>query len=217
MKAVSLAVLAVCMLIWAFAPQPDIRISDTGQVAFWDKPRDTLYVGRIRSDRFGREQFMQRAGKADAETRTYVDTLALCDSLACRFDLKGKTISVVSQPDVLEEECANSDLVVLTTRRAGPRLRRICEATLRDERDFFETVLRIFISRLNVRMGVRMGARTVWICGLRFPIPNQDAPDLGQEAGLSMRVKPGRIDRDRTAVFFPGLSIELVIFADKAD
>jgi len=139
MKAVSLAVLAECMLIWAFAPQPDIRISDTGQVAFWDKPRDTLYVGRIRSDRFGREQFMQRAGKADAETRTYVDTLALCDSLACRFDLKGKTISVVSQPDVLEEECANSDLVVLTTRRAGPRLRRICEATLRDERDFFET------------------------------------------------------------------------------
>ena len=160
MKAVSLGVLSVCMLIWALAPQPDVRISDTGQVAFWDKPTDTLFVGRVRTDRFGREQFMQRAGKADAQTRTYVDTRALCDSLACRFELKGKTISVVSQPDVLEEECANSDLVVLTTRRAGPRLRRLCAAKLRDGRDFLETgAADIYISQnrqddLDIRIAV---------------------------------------------------------------
>ncbi len=154
-KWAGMSLITMCFVIWGVSPQPDLRISDSGQIAFWDShiasqvggqsrhftdnSSGTLYVGRKRSDRYGREQFMQRAGKVGAQTRSYMDTRALCDGLACRFDLKGRTISVVSHPEALIEECEASDLVVLTTREAGPRIRRHCKAVLRDGRDFSNT------------------------------------------------------------------------------
>jgi len=134
-----LAIAAFCFLAWSQTPRPDMRISDTGQVAFWDDPDGhVLYVGRKRSDRYGREQFMQRAGQPKSDILSYQDTLALCDSLACRFVVKGQTVSVVSHPSEVPEECVVSDIVVLTVRIAGPVARRRCEAELLDARVFRE-------------------------------------------------------------------------------
>ncbi len=130
------ALTAICFLIWGQTPKPDLRISDTGQVAFWSAENDTLFVGRKRADRYGREQFMQRAGRPKSDVETYKDTLALCDRLACRFDVKGKKISVVSHPSEVAVECEVSDIVVLTVRRAGPVSRRNCGEILLDERSF---------------------------------------------------------------------------------
>jgi len=89
-----------------------MRISDSGQVAFWDDEGDYLYVGRKWGDRFGRSQFMQRGGQPDSEMQGYKDELANCDDLACRFMVKGPQ------------------------REAGPVARRGCEAKLFDARVF---------------------------------------------------------------------------------
>ena len=113
-----------------------MRISDSGQVAFWDASGEVLYVGRKRSDSFGRDQFMQRGGQPESAIERYQDKLADCDSLGYRFEVKGKQVSVVNHPSEVAEECGQSDIVVLTQRRAGPVARRQCEAELFDARVF---------------------------------------------------------------------------------
>ncbi len=138
-----LALTGLCFIVWSQTSQPDMRISDTGQVAFWGEVEGTdaasgkiLFVGRKRSDRYGREQFMQRAGQAGSDIQSYEDSLALCDALACRFTVKGQQISVVSHPSEVPEECASSALIILTKREAGPVARRGCAGILLDERVF---------------------------------------------------------------------------------
>ena len=112
-------------------------ISDAGQVAFWDNIDEAvLYVGRKRSDRYGREQFMQKAGLVNGEIRGYQDELAQCDKLACRFEVRGKQVSVVHHPSEVPLECDTADIVILTKRQAGPVARRGCAAKLLDERVF---------------------------------------------------------------------------------
>ena len=135
-----LALTGLCFIVWSQTGQPDMRVSDTGQVAFWGDVEGTqadkgkiLFVGRKRSDRYGREQFMQRAGQTGSDVQSYEDALALCDALACRFTVKGQQISVVSHPSEVPEECASSALIILTKREAGPVARRGCAGMLLDE------------------------------------------------------------------------------------
>lgn len=125
------ALIAVCIAGWVAAPRPDMRISDTGQVAFWNG--DDLYVQSARADRYGREQFSQRAGRVDSKIVEYEDGLAKCDAGACRARVKGKYVSIVNQPSEVPEECAVSDMVILINRRAGPVAKRGCNAVLIDE------------------------------------------------------------------------------------
>ncbi len=127
----SLAVFAICIFAWAMEPIADMRVSEDGRIAIWnDGARDTLYVGSNRADRYGREQFIQRAGVGDAETKRYADTIALCDALACRVEISGQSVSIVSHPSEVPEECRYSALVVLTERSAGPVAKRQCKAVL---------------------------------------------------------------------------------------
>lgn len=54
---------------------------------------------------------------------------------ACRFDVNGKTISIAQTPEILPEDCAYSDLILLKGRVAGPLIRRQCGAILIDNED----------------------------------------------------------------------------------
>jgi len=126
----------VCFLFWSQKPRPDMRISDSGQVAFWNETGEVLYVGRKRSDSFGRDQFMQRGGQPEGPIERYQDELADCDGLGCRFKVKGKQVAVVNHPSEVAEECEHSDIVVLTQRQAGPVARRQCKVQLFDARVF---------------------------------------------------------------------------------
>ncbi|MEP3891545.1 MAG: ComEC/Rec2 family competence protein [Hellea sp.] len=131
------ALAVLCLVFWSQKTRPDMRISDAGQVAFWDEDnKDILYVGRKRADRFGRSQFMQRGGQPESGVEAYKDELANCDRSACRFKVKGKQISVINHPSEVSEECEHSDIVVLTQREAGPVARRMCQAKLFDARVF---------------------------------------------------------------------------------
>lgn len=130
------ALAIICFALWSQTPRPDMRISDTGQVAFWDEGGEVLYVGRKGSDRYGRSQFMQMGGTPNGDVERYQDELADCDRLACRFTVKGQQVSVVNHPSEIAEECRQSDIVVLTQRDAGPVVKRQCKANLFDAKRF---------------------------------------------------------------------------------
>jgi len=132
----AIGIITLCLITWRMNPSPDIRISDDGHVAFWaEETRDVLYVGRKNADRYGRGQFTQRAGRPDVILKSYRDTAAFCDVLACRSQIKGYQISIVTVPSEVPEECSVSDIVILTQRFAGPRARRNCRSVLIDTRD----------------------------------------------------------------------------------
>ena len=124
-------IMGVSILYWANITQPDMRISSTARVAFWD-PDDVeiLRVDRKRGDGFGRARFVESAGIPNAQFASYADADQLCDVLACRIRLKGINISIVHTPEGVGEACAESALVILTLRAAGPRSRRQCKAVL---------------------------------------------------------------------------------------
>lgn len=136
LKGISIISFVVCLILWLSTPRPDMRVSEDGQIAFWSETRDLLYVGKTRSDRYGREQFIRRAGKAGTALTPYADSYALCDAQACRMEVRGAIISIASVPEVVPEECLQSDVVILTSRQAGPVARRNCAAELLDERIF---------------------------------------------------------------------------------
>lgn len=136
LKSLGLLAIIVCVTIGYFQSIPDMRVSDTGKIAFWNEAQDALLVERIRTDRYGREQFIQRAGRNDVKFGKYSDGTALCDSQACRFNIKGHVISIVNNPEGLEEECDRAALIILTKRQSGPVSRRACQARLLDETDF---------------------------------------------------------------------------------
>ena len=150
----------ICFVFWSQTPRPDMRIAENGQVAFWNASGEALYVGRKRSDSFGRDQFMQRGGQPESDILNYKDELANCDDLACRFRVKGQQVSVVNHPSEVPEECEQSDIVVLTQRQAGPIARRQCKAKLFD-----------------ARILAREGAQDVYLDGetMRFVPANSEA------------------------------------------
>ena len=143
-RLIGLALIAAAFAGWGRAPSPDLRISESGKVAFWAPPnvegdKPVLFVGSQRPDRYGREQFAQRAGLPDADWAPYEDRIALCDALACRAKIGPWQISILQHPSEVPEECAASDLVILSVRSAGPVARRGCDAVLVDESTLRET------------------------------------------------------------------------------
>jgi len=137
----ALALMMGCFFVWALAPIPDIRVSEQGRLAIWENGAfqdegdlPTLWVSSRRADAYGRDKFMERAGIGDADIRPFSDDLASCDSLVCRLTIKNKTLSVLKHPSEVDEACGDSDIVVLTTRFAGPVSRRKCKALLIDGR-----------------------------------------------------------------------------------
>ena len=143
-KLLGLSFIFMAFIGWGQASTPDLRISEDGKVAFWHVPEaeggnPILLVGSRRSDRYGREQFAQRAGLSDVDWAPYEDRIALCDALACRAKVGAWQISILQHPSEVPEECRASDLVVLAVRSAGPVARRNCDAVLIDETSLRET------------------------------------------------------------------------------
>ena len=143
-RVLGLALIVMAFAGWGRASAPDLRISESGKVAFWaplnsDDEKPLLFVGSQRPDRYGREQFAQRAGLPDADWAPYEDRVAQCDALACRAQIGAWKISILQHPSEVPEECAASDLVILSVRIAGPVARRNCDAVLVDEMSLRET------------------------------------------------------------------------------
>lgn len=124
-----------CIIGWKLQPVPDIRISSEGRIAFWETSEfQRLIVTSERADSYGRDQFSEKAGRADVDVLAMTKTESPCDNLACRFEIKGQTVSILNHPSEVRTECETSDLVILTVRDAGPEVRRNCKADLIDGR-----------------------------------------------------------------------------------
>lgn len=135
LRMVATPVIIGCIGVWYVTPHPDMRISQEGAVAFWDETGETrLYVDRKRADRYGREQFVKRAGVSGPVVDVFSKSAAICDALACRVSIKGRTVSITDYPSEVATECQSADVVILTQRNAGPVARRHCQADLIDGR-----------------------------------------------------------------------------------
>lgn len=129
-------ILTISCVLWVGVERADMRVSDAARIAFWDPQSvNLLRVDRKRGDRYGRSRFIERAGQNDTDQETYFDTSALCDQQACRIEIKGKLVSIVTTPEGVVDACLDSDLVILTLRSAGPRARRLCNVTILDTID----------------------------------------------------------------------------------
>ena len=134
-RLIGLGLIIACIIGWRLEPIPDIRVSAEGRVAFWEsKDFQQLIVTSERADRYGRNQFSEKAGQGDVEVLAMSKSEAPCDALACRFEVKGHQLSILNHPSEAPIECAVSDLVILTVRDVGPEVRRNCKARLVDGR-----------------------------------------------------------------------------------
>jgi len=135
-KLIGAGVIAIAISAWIIAPLPKLRISEAAELTFWETTDSgkIIYGRRLRADGYGRDMFLERMGESDAEITDLKEQRADCDSQACRLSLEGRTISIVTEPEFLREECANADMVILTERPAGPVLRRQCSDKLIDLR-----------------------------------------------------------------------------------
>lgn len=136
MRACAIVAIAGLWSLWAMNTPPDMRVSDSADIAFWDRTEQgsLLYVERTRADGYGVAQFMERAGDPDADIISYTEQRADCDARACELYYHGRHISVAGSPEIADEECKTADLVILTERSAGPVTRRNCKAVLIDAR-----------------------------------------------------------------------------------
>ncbi len=141
------------LFVWRWVPVPDMRISETAKIAFWDPQAvNVLRVDGKRGDRFGRARFVEKSGRRQAKLQKYTDT-AHCDALLCLFELKGKKIAIAKEPEGVSEACARSDLVVLQSRQAGPIARRHCAARLIDARELATSgALDVYLSKKQIRI-----------------------------------------------------------------
>lgn len=131
MRGLACLAIPICFAAWAMMSPPDMRVSQDGAVSFWAGGNEqTLYVDRRRADRYGREQFARRAGANNPDLALYERSVAKCDVMACRIELKGVIISVTANPSEILGECETADIVILTQRYSGPVARRQCRSTL---------------------------------------------------------------------------------------
>ncbi len=152
-KVLGVFLIFFCAFAWMKTPVPDIRISAEGRVAFWESEElQRLIVTSERADRYGREQFAEQAGRYDVDVAAMTDTEAPCDALACRFEVKGRTVSILNHPSEARLECEQSDIVILTQRDVGPEVRRNCQAELIDGRVLWvEGAQEIYLTEQGLR------------------------------------------------------------------
>lgn len=143
--------ITLSLLAWWMTPVPHGRLSEKGDIAFWNAEGDRLYVSKKRRDRFGRNQFVRQAGFEDVVFDEITDHFP-CDSRGCSLEIENKTIAVIQYPDDFLETCSKYDLVILATRPAGPRNKRLCKSLFIDKATLYHTgAIDIFIKEGKVK------------------------------------------------------------------
>lgn len=116
--------------LWMVQSPPDLMITDSGVViAEFDEP-GVLQASSLRSSRFDRNVFLQRAGVGNAP----IDRAALaCDSQGCvGVTASGITIAFANTPEALQTDCLAADIVIYDGTASSWRRRR-CYALLLDD------------------------------------------------------------------------------------
>jgi len=131
LRLAGLATLLALPLTGFYAPQPDIRVSDRGQVTV--RMGDALYTTNARADRFGRTLFAERANIE--ETSQPLARIAACDKEVCSLEIQSVRVAIVAKPSAFLATCHDHDIIILTARNPTPVARRACKTEIVAERE----------------------------------------------------------------------------------
>jgi competence protein ComEC len=111
-------ILAAMLLTGAFvaaalAPMPDILVSESGKLAA-ARVGDEYYFSSRKADKFTAENWMRLAGEPEKKPESFYaeGSPVLCDSYACRVEVKGKKISILRHMAAVREDCGWADVVI---------------------------------------------------------------------------------------------------------
>lgn len=131
-KGLALVPLCVAAALIAFAPMPDILVSDSGKLVAV-RSESVLYVSTNRTDRFDRDIWLRRLGLKEEALRDWPkegeemfangEDSIVCDPFACRILLRGRRISHIRKPEALAQECGWADVALASFPRRDQECR----------------------------------------------------------------------------------------------
>lgn len=120
---------------------PDILVSETGKLVAYKGSDGKMHINTKRTEKFVLENWERQAGLPEGASVSFPkkavteqsqdNTDPLCDPQACRLTLKGKNISVVSDPYALTFECAWADILIIAQE---PLSLQNCRSTIKIDR-----------------------------------------------------------------------------------
>jgi len=104
--------IVIASVLIPFTPRADILISEGGKIFAVRDEAGKLYLSEERKEKFVREAWINM--EAGESFGFWSDETApiKCDSYACIYKYKGKTISFLNDYSALEEDCNNADIVI---------------------------------------------------------------------------------------------------------
>ena len=120
-----LAGLGLAMALWAAAPQPDLLVTETGQLVL--RQDDGWVASDRRRDRFARRVFLERQAASGGAGRAS----AACDAVGCGYQLDDMRLVRVNALEGLAEDCRRAGLIIASV-DVPAWLQRGCEAEIVD-------------------------------------------------------------------------------------
>jgi len=115
LRRTGLVLITAALVRAIFVPAPDIVVSPNGQVVVVNLPGNPQIFETHHKNRFAREQILAALGlRAETTAQQNVCTQGICD-----FEIQGKTIEVLQNPDATPD-CARTALIVSTAQIGDP-------------------------------------------------------------------------------------------------
>lgn len=119
-----------------FYQPPDVLLSEDGKKIAVRSGEDGMWMLRGRPEGFQQEQWLRFARVASFEKapKQPVDGALACDAHGCRYAWAAETLSFVYDREALQEDCAESDLIIVPEWSVYGNPRKRCEAKILDRR-----------------------------------------------------------------------------------
>jgi competence protein ComEC len=108
--------IALGLLGMLFVRQPDILVSEDGDLMAVRDHAGNYVLSSITRARFEREIWLRRAGQEQAEAWPVegygAEGRLACDILGCVYRLNGRLIALAREPAALAEDCRTADIVI---------------------------------------------------------------------------------------------------------
>jgi len=139
-----------------FVEIPDLLVDTRGQLVALKNIKGELRLSNLHQNRRTRDMWLRMAGQRKPGTfsRKTGDTKLVCDESACIYRKNGQTVSVITTPNALIEDCWSADVIVSLV-----PIRRRCPAG-------------VVIDRFDLW---RYGTHALWIDRDKITVKNADA------------------------------------------
>ncbi len=104
--------LAAGLISVSLQSPPDILISSDGRLMGVRTTNGDLVLSTTRREKRIAKTWLSRAGQREVRSWQADEKVVTCDSLACIFRAKGRTVSLVRDPRSLAEDCRRASVVI---------------------------------------------------------------------------------------------------------